>query len=762
MRPSRARGLFSRALLILMLSSLVLVGAPAGPITNGQWPGVAGVVNWLGSLLPKPGQAKAAPAVHAAARAPKKPPHRVRELPERRSAHARVFAMSDGTFEAEVSAEPEAFHDSQGWHDIDTSVRQSARDGYRFASDRNGFVSRFGDRSDKLVRFEYAGRRVAMGADTGVKTLSPKVEGSAVTYPAVFADADVNYRVTPESVKESIVLAKAPKDATHRFTLQMGGVTARLQGDGSIGFFANENVDGPPVFVIPKPFMTDARDDAKSPYGKVFSDKVTQSVTQQGGNFVVTVKADSQWLAAKERQFPVVIDPTIRIEPTPTTGQDAQIWSDTPDRKDGLDYRLSVGTDNVGRARSLLKFDTSVVPAGTSLASAKLQLYYDSELYTGATDVTVEARRVTAPWIEDTVTWNSINGAIAEAWLSTVVKKANVTNVWHELDVRNIAQAWVSGSQPNYGVMVKATDETLSRGGAVYQAAEFAYNGETVNRPKLVLAYGRPSVDLQPPSKITATGAELAWPAYVDPNPNDPNDDIVELQVHRTVFQTFTPSRYTLIAPLPATATSFADTTAVPTPADSPDPFVNAYYYMVVAKTRDGQLIPGPTQLARLPKAGLIQQVFTGSAADTTLSSTQSGSNLDSLGGQPWLMVGNNSGTYGNTRAVVRFDGLDTALPARADRGRGLHHVGLLLQRQRRDVRRPRAHHTVRRNASELGAGVDCHGMGRRGWGLWARAGQRRGHLQRPDDAHLGKLSGRAGVGGYPCLQQRLPRQGAR
>ncbi|GGS54642.1 DNRLRE domain-containing protein [Actinokineospora fastidiosa] len=415
---------------------------------------------------------------------------------------------------------------------------------------------------------------------------------------------------------------------------------------------------------MPKPFMVDSKDDAKAPYGKAFSDKVTQTVEQHGANITIAVTADKGWLDAPERQYPVTIDPTIVIEPTPTEGQDAQIWSDTPTRADGADYRLSVGTDAWGKARSLLKFDTDVVPAGTALTSAKLRVYYDSELWTAANNVTIGAHRITQSWSEDTVTWNSANAAFHATAESTAVKAANVANVWHEYSVLNMAQGWVSGSLANHGVMLKATDETLNRGGAVYQAAEYAYNGEKANRPKLILKYGRPSVDLQLPTKITATGAELTWPAYTDPNPSDPNDDIVELQVHRTVFQTFTPSRSTLIAPLSPTATSFADTTASPTPADSPDPFGNAYYYMVAAKTRDGQLIPGPTQLARLPKAGLVTQTFISNVDDTTIASANPTTNYNRIGNQPWLMPGNNS-TYGNTRVVTKFKDL-SALPANA------------------------------------------------------------------------------------------------
>ncbi|MDX8036021.1 DNRLRE domain-containing protein [Lentzea sp. BCCO 10_0856] len=654
-----------KLLVVLSLTALAVVGLPAGPPINGPghlpdlglsglWQSITGWFGGRAEAEPRPQQQQAR----------REPPKRVRELTERRTPSVRLFQMSDGQVEAEVSPRPTAFKDAQGrWQDIDPTVRETPRDGYRFVNNTNGFTSLFGESTDKLARFEAAGKRIALGIDGVARGITPKVEKSTVTYSGAFDGADLVYQVTGEALKENIVLAKAPKDATYRFTLDLAGVTARALPDGVIGFF--DNPDAPPVFVMPKPFMFDSSPDRKSPHGKVWSDKVTQTVEQQGSKITVTVKADQGWLSAKERQYPVVIDPTIKLVPTPTTGQDVQIWSDSPDRNDGSSYQLSVGTDAWGKARTLIKFDTSVVPAGTALTSAKLRLYYDSELWTAANSNVHEVRRVTQGWSEDTATWNSINAAFAEAALSTATKQANVGNVWHEWDVRNIAQQWVSGSASNFGLMVKSTDETLSRGGAIYQASEYAYNGETENAPKLILSYGRPSADLRAPTKIFATGAELNWGPYVDPDVNNPADDAVEYQVHRSVFQAFTPQESTLVAPLAPATVTYTDTTARPTPADSPDPFGNAYYYMVAVKTRDGQVIPGPTQLVRLPKAGFITQVFRGGADDATLSSNQPNTNLDTLGGQPWLMAGKGSGTYGTTRAAVRFRDL-SALPAGA------------------------------------------------------------------------------------------------
>lgn len=402
MHPSRSRGLLSRALVVLLVLAIAVVGLPAG--SGGGGGGFGRVRQWLEALL-APDPASAAVQVDQAGPAKAaEPPRRVRELGEQRSATTRVFAFSDGTFEAEVSPEPESFKDGGGvWRDIDTTVRERGRDGYRFLNDSNGFRSYFGDKSDRLVRVEAGGEHVALGLEGAARSVSPRMEGETVTYAGVFEGTDVAYEVTGDSLKERIVLARPPAD----FGVAVHGAGGRRAGprlpDGSIGFFAEGPAgDGPPLFVMPKPFMNDSRVDPKSPHGTTFSDQVTQTVEQRGATTTITVKADAGWLSAPERQYPVVIDPTIKVEPTPTTGQDTQIWSDTPARNDGSDYRLSVGSDAWGVARSLLRFDTSVVPAGTSLTSAKLRLYFDSEIPSTQVDNTIEVRRVTQSWSEDT------------------------------------------------------------------------------------------------------------------------------------------------------------------------------------------------------------------------------------------------------------------------------------------------------------------------------------------------------------------------
>ncbi|GAA4593682.1 hypothetical protein GCM10023194_58560 [Planotetraspora phitsanulokensis] len=733
------------------------------------------------------------------------PAKRVKELTGKRTAHGRVFQLEDGRQQAEVSAEPLNYRDQAGkWQPIDTKISATDRPGFPYGNQTNAFSSFFGDTPDSILHVALDDVSVTLGAEK-VKPGKPQVKGNTATYGYGESGARLSYQVTPEGAKEQIILASAPQEAAYTFTMKVDGLRAWQRPDGSIAFYRGD-FDGTPVMEIPKPYMTDDRDDASSPYGKAFSDKVSQSMQWDGpaGLLRITVTPDRAWLADPARQYPVIIDPTIKIAPTPSDSQDTMIVSDSPDTNYEDSWRLSTGTSSVGVARSLLKFPVLTgVPSGTKIDSAQLQVYYDQDIdtSTGATNnVTVEAHRATAAWDETTATWNTAKNLTGElgnntevvddgdagktaatgawptststlaangingdylynkdavpgdtyTWVPRVTEDgdyrvdvhyveasdrataapytvtynggtkaysvnqyaASTTNGlwktlgthpfvagttgkvvlgdgpvsasvgviadavrltkdatqvkpasdngshWHSFAVRSIVQSWLDGA-PNYGFVLKAADETLDKGGVRYEGSLYAYGGEIATYPRLVVTYGRQGVTLDPLTTIHATGAELSWPAYKDPSTST-SDDIVEYQVHRSVYQTFTPSAATLVSPVASGTTSFADTTAKPTPADSTDPFGQVYYYMVAVKTKDGQITPGPTQIASLPKAGRIVKFFQGGNPDTTLSSTQPDTNQDVLAGAPWLSVGNNSGTYGKTRAVLQFPGVST------------------------------------------------------------------------------------------------------
>ncbi|HEY9368647.1 DNRLRE domain-containing protein [Streptomyces sp.] len=736
-------------------------------------------------------------------------PKRVKELTERRTPQARYWQLSDGRIQSEVSGVATHYATGKGrnrdWKPIDTTVAPTDREGFTHVNTTNVARTWFGDDARQLVRFELDdGHWVALGLKgaAGARKLTPQAAGSTVTYRDAFGKgADLTYSVGNGTVKEGIVLRGKPSGTpAYEFTLTTHGLAATARKDGSIALFSESSGPSRPELVIPAAFMTDAQQDRSAPYGTAASHDVEQRLTGGNGSYALSLRPDAAWLAAPERRYPVVVDPTISIAPTPTQSRDVMISSDDPAANHDGSWRLSVGNTNTGSSRALLYFGLSGVPAGTKLDSAELKLYYDQTHTTGDSEVRLEAHRATGAWTETGATWNNANALTGElsgtsvvvddgdagttaakgAWPAStntaftqyavnqdylfnkdavagdtytwqpnlpedgayqvdahyvpasdratnapytvtydggskaytvnqqtgtggvwkplgthpfkagnagkivlgdgpasattsviadavrftkggvVTKKPGELNTWHTFPVTKTVQQWIDGASANNGFVVKAGDESASapKGGPRYEAAEYAYKGEVANYPKLVLTWGRPGVSLNAPQVVHATGAELDWSTYTDPS-TATGDDIVEYQVHRSVFQSFTPSSQTLVAPVSKDLTAFTDSTATPTPADSADSFGNVFYYMVAVKTKDGQVVPAPTQIVRLPKAGRTTVVLQGTGTDTTLSSTQPTTGHDTLSdsgiNRPWLSVGNNSGTYGKTRSLLKF-----------------------------------------------------------------------------------------------------------
>ncbi|MEU2742065.1 DNRLRE domain-containing protein [Streptomyces sp. NPDC007095] len=803
-----------------LLGSVIQTPAFASAPSSGHGGG-SGIINavkgWFGGghSAPKPPTGpKGAIADRQKLPPGKKAPaaHRVRELTSRRTPSARYWKLSDGTTQAEVSAVPLSYHSADGWKAIDTKVAASGRVGYRYANTTNLARSYFGSRSGSLLRFEADGKHtVTLGLTGTDKAVSPVVKGDTVTYRGLAAGADVDYRVGRGEVKENIVLNRAPSSpVSFAFTLKTGGLTPKQLKDGSIGLYGGSE-SGRPVMVIPAAVMFQAPANSDAPVADLTHGGVVQKLSRHGSSWRITLTPDARWLAAKDRRFPVTVDPTVMIAPTPSTSQDVMVDSTQPTTNLNGTWQLGVGTTATGTLRSLLKFPLTGIPSNTPITSAQLGVYYNQVHTANTNSVVIEAHRATGAWDASTATWNSASGlsgelsgttvqlddgdtgtaahgswpysnnsaytqyavngdyaynkdavagdtytwqpTVAQAgsyrvdvhsipasdratnapytvtynggtyngtidqsagsggvWRSlnngtalpfsagtagkivlgdgpvstttsviadavrlvepgtTLTKAAGSYDQWHNFAVTDTVQKWVNGTTNNGFVLQAADESTLGQGGPLYEASEFGYGGETTTYPKLTIIYGTPGVTVNPPTVIHATGAELSWPAYTDPTPGtDPSDDLAEYQVHRSVFQGFTPSAATLVAPVAAGTTSFTDTTAVPTAADAPDPF-HAVYYEVAVKTQGGQVIGGPVQLAELPKAGQTTQIIQAGQSDTTLSSAQPTTAHDTISSdgvnQKWLEVGNNSATYGKTRAALKFP--TSSLPSTA------------------------------------------------------------------------------------------------
>ncbi|MFD7156158.1 DNRLRE domain-containing protein [Kribbella sp. NPDC059898] len=345
----------------------------------------------------------------------------MRELEDRRTESSSSYRMSDGTTQVELSTEPVHYKDSKGkWQNVDTTVTPGSGDD-SFENSKNTFRTRFGKFSDRLLTFEADGTSIGLGAAGEKRPLTPLVKDSSVAFADVFGTADVRYYVSRTGVKETVVLTAAA-DAAEEYTFELhtSGLTAKAQPDGSIGFF-KKNGDTRPKYVIPAPNMYDSS--AANRLGQPgYSEKITQTVSQQGGKTLLTLKPDQSWLTAKERVFPIVIDPTIVVVPDPAAAQDTSISEANASTTYGTNSTMLVGDDASHNTwRSLVKFDLSMIPASTTIRSADLNLHYGGG-FGGDFKLPFSAVKVTQDWSESTATWSSMNTAFNGTYATNIVQ----------------------------------------------------------------------------------------------------------------------------------------------------------------------------------------------------------------------------------------------------------------------------------------------------------------------------------------------------
>jgi hypothetical protein len=97
---------------------------------------------------------------------------------------------------------------------------------------------------------------------------------------------------------------------------------------------------------------------------------------------------------------------------------------------------------------------------------------------------TAHAHRITAPWSEASVTYNTFNNAFEPAILDSVVLPLSTFGfqVW---DLTSVVQAWMDGTLDAHGVLI----EESGPGRHTYRSSEHANASE---RPKLDVCYIAP------------------------------------------------------------------------------------------------------------------------------------------------------------------------------------------------------------------------------------------------------------------------------
>ena len=241
------------------------------------------------------------------------------------------------------------------------------------------------------------------------------------------------------------------------------------------------------------------------------------------------------------------------------------------------------------------------------LGSSTQTFAHDAGCFTGSVVLGDVANKVV---VADAVRWTKDG---------TAVRPLNdETSRWHSFSVQNLVQGWVNGPSSNHGFVLKAADEERrGPGRAALRGSESTrYGGETANRPRLVVTYGRPGVTLNaadddPRHRRGAVLDGVRRPVQLPHRPERRHRRVPGApQRPADVHARRRPRWWRRCRPAsPATPTRPRTPTAAPTRRDR---FGTPTTTWSRSKTGDGQLTPGPTQMVRLPKAGRVTQIYPG------------------------------------------------------------------------------------------------------------------------------------------------------
>jgi RHS repeat-associated protein len=405
-----------------------------------------------------------------------------REVPGLATRTSRTFVEPDGSLHATLFPESVNYKDAAGkWHAIDNKLVPVRQQPYAYTNRANSVHVLFPrNLSDAPIR-------VTQGSDFVEFYLQGARADSSVSQNVDhFANAltatDLNFAVLGNGLQEDILIKNPSAPSSFSYAMNMGPeLHARLGSSGQIEFVDRA---GRIVFVTPRPFMQDAG-------GATSGSVVVKLVTAQP--LRVEVYPDPNWLQDSHRAWPVTMDPSIYTTSTGAT-QDTYITNGASTCPgSGIGPNDCVGYSGGQSYRSLFQWDLSGYAPTTQILNASISLTPQGGSATGA--IQIDALQLTQGWT-NAATWATYDGVhnwttAGGTFNSTPTFTSSSTAArWY---FTKLAQGWVNGTIPNYGILLKESVE----GGANVQYFESSYGdcyGQTLtcNLPQLNIYYDPP------------------------------------------------------------------------------------------------------------------------------------------------------------------------------------------------------------------------------------------------------------------------------
>ena len=270
---------------------------------------------------------------------------------------------------------------------------------------------------------------------------------------------EVEYIPHMNGLKENIILHAPPQSNRFSFSLELSGCYPVLQEDGSVYLLDAETDEL--AGAIPAPFMEDSSGDKSKNYSDAVYYELA-ALNAQEGKYVLTVVADSDYLNDSERVYPVIIDPSFD-KTEKSEMNDAYVFSgshaNTNYYSPGIKiFRCGYSASIGGLARTYIRFP-AIERIETHdlnnkiITSAKL---YAKESGNSPPYATMTLYRTTQNFEFSKLTWNT--QPTSESFgCGTSTATGSAMHVW---DISRVVGYWANKTKPNYGIVLRATDET--------------------------------------------------------------------------------------------------------------------------------------------------------------------------------------------------------------------------------------------------------------------------------------------------------------
>ena len=421
-----------------------------------------------------------------------------KELKEFRTPNSKRFLNKDGTIQVELYKEPIHYKKEDGqYEEIDNTFEETSKG---LKNKKNDFIVEVDETNeDSLLNITCKGHKICMFP----KKIKGKIRDKKriknnknkridkVKFEEILDNTDIEYELRSKSLKESIILHNKPQNNIIEFIL-MTDLELSLNKDNSIDILDNNDK----VFKLDKPFMFDNK--------KSYSESIKYEIEKHKNEYEIRMILDKEWINSNDREYPIIIDPTITGIEDVDSVIDTYIFSGDENTATYNQNKLLVGTDeNNVSYRSLLKFNLPVIPTGYRMVNAQLFLYSVPEYGEYAfNDKKICVHKINKQWDVDSVNWFDMNDGYNEKIYDYSLSSKSLYYAENDeikiewggtgANVTELVQEWYNEPLNNNGLLLKWQDESYSTTNEICEfiSSEYLENSDINSiKPLLKITY---------------------------------------------------------------------------------------------------------------------------------------------------------------------------------------------------------------------------------------------------------------------------------